>query len=113
MKGETKVDLGRQLAECNARLGYCKLKLAEHNRRLAEYHDDEEETTGEEETIDVNLLKKEYLRFFIGTTIGDIMIACGTGIFGYFGGDIMTIKNIMTVVRIGEIVCCVGLFMGK
>ena len=57
MKGEMKVDLGRELVECNARLGECKLKLAEHNRRLTEYHDDEEETTGEQETINVNLLK--------------------------------------------------------
>ena len=38
------------------------------------------------------------------------MIACRTG---YFGGDIMTIKNIMTVGRIGVIGYRVGWFMGK
>ena len=92
MKGETKVDLDRELVECNARLADCNLKLTEHNRRLAENHDEEEETTGEEETV--HLLLERYRRSYVDMTIG-VMIAYGTGILGYFvGGGVMTIKNI-------------------
>ena len=88
----------------------CKLKLAENNRRLAEYHDDDEE-----EMNDVNLLLKEvYRRSYEGTmTIGGVMIAFGTGILGYFGGNVMTIKDITTGGEIGVLGCYVGLFMSK
>ena len=90
------------------------LKLAEHNRMLAEYHDDEEEeTTGEEdETNDANLTLEEELRKLFNITIGGIVIAFGTGILGY-DGDVMTIKNIMTVGKIGFLGYCVGLSMCK
>ena len=43
-KGETKVDLDRELVECSAGLVECKLKLAEHNHRLA-YHEKENKLT--------------------------------------------------------------------
>ena len=112
----TKVDLDRELVECNARLAECNLKLAEHNCRLAEYHDnEEEETTGEEEeTINVNLLKEKYLRSFIGImTIGGVMFACGTGILGYFGGNVITIKDIRTLDEIVVMGYCVWLSMSK
>ena len=49
----TKVDINRELVECNVRLVECNRNTAEHNCRLAEYHDDNEEE--EKETIDVNL----------------------------------------------------------
>ena len=109
---EKKVDLDRELVERNARLAECNLKLAE---RLAKY--DEEERT-EEKTKDANLpLKKKCLKSFIGNiSIGGVMIACRTGILGYFGGgggSGMTIKNIMTVGGIGVYGYGVQLLMSK
>ena len=68
-----------------------KLKLAEHNCRLAEYHnDEEEETTGEEEeTNDVNPTFEEELRKLVTITIGGVMIAFKMGILSFFVGDAM------------------------
>ena len=84
-------------------------KLAENNHVLAENHDDDDE---EEEYV--NLLLERYSRSYIGTMIGGVVIACGKGILGYFGGgDLMTIKNIITVGRIGVTCYCVGLIMSK
>ena len=101
-------DEDRKLVKHNATLAECNLKLA---KRLAEYHDDDDE---EEETINVNLLKKKYLRSFIGimTTRG-VMIACGSGIYGYFGGNVVTIEGTVTVGQIGILGYGVGLFMHK
>ena len=77
----------------------CNLKLAE---RLAQH---------EEKTKGVKLLLEEYLGSFTGLmVIGGVMIACGGGILGYFGGRHMTIGDIMAVGEIGAINglwCCV------
>ena len=105
MKNETKVDLDRESIECNAGLAECKLKLPEHNRRLAEYNDDQE-------TNYVNLLKKEWSKVGIMPT-GGIMISCGTSILCYFVGDIMTITDIMAVREIGFLGHYVGSDMSK
>ena len=115
MKGEMKVDLDRKLVENNARLVECNLELAEHNHRLTENHDEEEDVNLllEEEDY-VKLILERYSTSYIGATIECVIIACGTGILGYFGGgDVMTIKNIITVGRIGVISYCVGSVMSR
>ena len=95
-----KVNSYRELVESNTRMVEC-------NFELAEYRDDEEEEY-------VNLLLERYRIFYIGTMIGGVVIACGAGLLGYFGdGDVVTVKNIMTVGRTGVISYCVGLIMSK
>ena len=95
---QKKVDLERELVECNARLAEC-------NRRLAENRGKKED--------DVNLLKEIRCRFYRDTmTIGGVMIAFGAGILGYFG-DNVTIGDTMAVGGIGVIGYNVGLFMTK
>ena len=60
------------------------------------------------------LLKEKYLRSFRGIiTIGGVMITCGAGILGYFGGHVMTIKDIVTFGEIGVMGYYVGLSISK
>ena len=41
------------------------------------------------------------------------MIVFMAGIIGYFGGNVVSIKDIMTTEKFGIISYCVGLFMSK
>ena len=84
-KMEGKIEVDRELDEHNARLAKINLKMAE---RLAEYR--------------INTL-----------IIEGLMIACGTSILGYFGGNVMTVNDITTIEEIGAAGYRIGLFMRK
>ena len=88
-KMEGKIEVDRELDEHNARLAKINLKMAERlAERLAEYR--------------INTL-----------IIEGLMIACGTSILGYFGGNVMTVNDITTIEEIGAAGYRIGLFMRK